>query len=102
MSSTRRAPWIAAAVALPLLLLPWFSPSSTADLSSRYTDHLRHSYAVHVFLAKGFAVYRLPFGEAAQGVESRHPGLYWGHVPYAYPLGAMVLFLPLAFASERW
>ena len=94
--------WTAWLLALPLLILPWRSSSPTADLSNRHTDHLRHAFAVQVFLAKGFELNRVPFGEAAAGVESRHPALYWEHVPYAYPHGALLLFLPVSFASEQW
>jgi len=97
--TARRVAFLAA---VPLLALPWISPSSTADLSSRYTDHLRHAYAVQVFLAKGFELNRVPFAEAAAGVTSRHPGLYWPQVPYAYPPGALLLFLPVSLASEAW
>jgi len=98
----RNARRIAFLISLPLLALPWLSPSSTADLSSSHTDHLRHAYAVRVFWARGLDLYRLPFGEAARGVAGRHPGLYWEHVPYAYPPGALLLFLPVSAASEAW
>jgi hypothetical protein len=83
-----------------LLVLPWLSPWPTADLSNAFTDHLRHAFVARVFLVRGLDVYRLPLGEAAQGVDARHPGPYWAHVPYAYPPGALILFMPLSIGSE--
>ena len=83
-----------------LVGLPWCSPWPTADLSNAFTDHLRHAFVAVVADQRGLEIYRLPLGEAAKGVISHHPGFYWYDVPYAYPPGAVLLFLPVATFSE--
>lgn len=102
----RRPPGRRGAVALVLasFLLcstaPLLSRSPYADLSGLYTDHLRHAHLTWLFLHKGLDIYRLPFGEAAQGVAYRHPMLQWPHVPYAYPPLPLALFLPYSLAHQ--
>jgi hypothetical protein len=91
-----------AAVAVAILAVPWLSPWPNADLSNIFSDHLRHAFVAKVALAKGADVYRLPLAEAGQGVEARHPGFYWAAVPYAYPPGALLLFLPVSLFSEAF
>ncbi len=91
-----------AVATLGLLCLPWLSAWPAADLSNVYSDHLRHAFVVQVALDRGLAIYRLPLKEAGRGFESRHPGFYWADVPYAYPPGALLLFLPLSAFSEAF
>ena len=82
------------------ICLPWFSPWPTADLSNVFSDHLRHAFVAQVAVRRGLDVYRLPLAEAAKTVQVRHPGFYWADVPYAYPPGALLLFLPVSTFSE--
>lgn len=86
-----RAP-LAALVVLPLLAVPWLSRSETADLSGQYTDHLRHARASRMFFERGLTLHTQPLGDE---------GKYWTNVPYAYPPGALLLFLPFSSASAQ-
>ncbi len=86
-----RAP-LAALVVLPLLAVPWLTRSETADLSGQYTDHLRHARAARLFLDRGLTLHTQPLGDE---------GRYWTNVPYAYPPGALLLFLPFSSANAR-
>jgi hypothetical protein len=71
------------------------------DLSGVHTDHLRHAFAARVFFERGFELYLAPFGEVVDGVTFPHPARAWLDVPYAYPPGALILFLPMA-AVGSW
>lgn len=95
--------WIAAVTLVSLLAcgsLTLVSPSPFGDLSSLYTDHMRHATVTWIFLHRGLDVYRLPLAEAAQGTTFRYPHLSWPELPYAYPPLALALFLPYSLAVQ--
>lgn len=75
--------------------------SPFGDLSGWYSDHLRHSFAVWIFLKRGIALYALPFGKAAIGVPFRHavPELYSDEY-FLYPPGVLLLFLPVSLLGQ--
>jgi hypothetical protein len=93
---------------MPLLALsfvltsvfPLWGKTPFADLSNKYTDHVRQTYATWVFLYRGLAMYWLPLGEAAAGIDYPQAIDQWLQVPYVYPPGAFAVFLPLACLGE--
>lgn len=80
--------------------VPWVTTSPTGDLSGIHTAHLRHAHGAWLFLHRGFDVYRLPFAEAAVGVDFKHPFPAWATVPSANPVGTFALFLPIATIGQ--
>ncbi len=83
--------------------VPLRSASKFADLSNWYNDHLHHTFAVWVFAARGFDIYRLPFSEAARGVTCPHPFVGpWGANPMVYPPGVFLVFAPPALLGRWW
>lgn len=101
-SSTSRRRWLGL-LALSFALaavFPLWGRTPTAALTAHYTDHVRQPYVAWVALHRGLAVYDLPLAEAARGVDYPLPSAGWPQVPYVYPPGALVLFLPLALVGR--
>jgi hypothetical protein len=86
---------------LVLAAIVWRAHSRWGDLSNWYTDHLRHVYAVQVFLHRGWEIYRLRFDDALSGIPYPNAVVSWGTVPYAYPPGALLLYSPLSWVGRR-
>ncbi|NNB85880.1 hypothetical protein [Corallococcus exiguus] len=86
---------------LVLCAVPLSGVTSRGTLKEGYTDHVRHPYVVWVGLHSGLqALYTAPLGELREGVPYRQAIDQWLEVPYVYPPGALVLFLPLALVGE--
>src|SRR5688572_30231056 len=69
------------------LLLPVYSASRYGDLSDWYSDHLHHAFSVWVFVERGFDIYRMSFGEAAQGLATAQDLVSWRDNTMVYPPG---------------
>ncbi len=84
-----------------LLGLHGLMASPGGDLSHHYTDHLRHMAEAQALVERGFAIYRLPYGEAARGLFPcpEHEGLFPERTAPYPPLGVL-LHWPLG-ALER-
>ncbi len=105
----RRAPWLRGNSLLLIVLSSWLASvallvaqrSPFGDLSGWYSDHLRNSYAVWIFLRRGIEIYALPFGQAALRVPFRHavPELYSDEY-FLYPPGSFLIFLPLSLLGQ--
>ena len=81
------------------LFVPALTRSPFGDLGS-YTDHLRHTFSSWIFLQRGFELYRTPYGQIGPRVPYKHPTRDWLDVPYIYPPGTLILFLPPATLSQ--
>ncbi len=81
------------------LFVPALTRSPFGDLGS-YTDHLRHTFSSWIFLHRGFELYRTPYGQIGPKVPYKHPTRDWPDVPYIYPPGTLILFLPPAALGQ--
>jgi hypothetical protein len=90
-----------AVLALVLLGVHAGVATPTGDISDVYTDHLRHMSEAQALVERGFAIYRAPYAEAAQGLHpcSEHIGLFPDRTAPYPPLG-ILLHWPLG-ALER-
>jgi hypothetical protein len=79
---------------------PLVGKTPLGDLSAHYSDHVRQSYTAWLFLHHGLDMYRLPLREAAVGIEYRQALQVWLDVPYVYPPGTFLLYLPLACVGQ--
>ena len=88
---------------LALLLLSlvfWFfllavNTNSLASFENWYTDHARHSYVSSLFLKDGFSIFDEPLGKLASLDNSYYKFVTWPEMPHLYPIGSILLFLPL-------
>ena len=81
------------------LFVPALTRSPFGELGS-YTDHLRHTFSSWIFLHGGFELYRTPYGRLGAAVPYNHPTRDWAEVPYIYPPGTLILFLPPAVLGQ--
>ncbi|RKH61982.1 hypothetical protein, partial [Corallococcus llansteffanensis] len=84
-----------------LSAIPLSGVTSLGTLQPGYTDHVRHPYVVWVGLHRGIeALYTTSLGELREGISYRQPLDHWLDVPYVYPPGTLVLFLPLTLVGQ--
>ncbi|RKH46844.1 hypothetical protein [Corallococcus sicarius] len=84
-----------------LALVPLSGVTPHGTLQPGYTDHVRHPYVVWVGLHRGIeALYTASLGELREGIAYRQSLEQWLDVPYVYPPGTLVLFLPLALVGQ--
>jgi len=96
-----RWPWLAGLVLfLAAAWIPYRTNSPTGDIASIFNDHIRHAYTSHVFLKKGFELYRVPLNVSTADVAYPHAQHNWGHMPLAYPPGQIGLFMPMALLGH--
>ncbi len=81
------------------LSVPILTRSPFGDLGS-YTDHLRHTFSSWIFIHEGFEVYRTPYGQFGARIPYKHQTRDWAEVPYIYPPGTLILFLPPAVLGQ--
>lgn len=75
--------------------------SSTGDLAQGYTDHLRQVYMVGVAAQTGPRIYRETLGQLRKDVHTRYVSDAWLNVPFTYPPGILVPFIPLHLLAEH-
>lgn len=75
--------------------------SSSGDLAQGYTDHLRQVYMVGVAAQTGPRIYRETLGQLRKDVHTRYVSDAWLNVPFTYPPGILVPFIPLHLLAEH-
>lgn len=92
----RRA--VGVALALSFLLFSVFPLLRLTSLGTLrgLTDHIRHPHVARVAIERGLAVYTAPFGVAREGIAYPYPADHWLDAAYAYPPGALLVYLPAA------
>jgi hypothetical protein len=75
------------------------SPYEGATLDAGYSDSMRMVYSTHLFLRYGTDVFRVPLGELSDRDPSPRGHVVWPQQPFIYPPGALLVFLPWAYAE---
>jgi hypothetical protein len=87
--------WLAVVVCFVAVL---FGTSPVHSLDPLYTDHLHHAYAAWALLNIGPEVFTTPIADWEFG--ALRPFVNWASLPYLYPFGSLVLFLPFGVVTN--
>ncbi|WP_079890707.1 hypothetical protein [Halococcus agarilyticus] len=91
----RLCAWLTVAVCLIVIVVG--SPP-VYSLDSLYTDHLHHAYAAWALLNIGPEVFTTPIAQWEFG--ALRPFVNWPSLPYLYPFGSLLLFLPFGAVNN--
>jgi len=98
---TRRILLILVLLSLVLwLLLLAVNTNPLATFENWYTDHARHPYSATLFTKVGFSIFDTPLGTLADADNSYYKFVTWPQMPHLYPLGSVLMFLPLGFLLQ--
>ncbi|MGQ5515021.1 hypothetical protein ACUJ40_01845 [Halococcus saccharolyticus] len=87
--------WLTVAVCVVAVVL---GAPPTYSLDSLYTDHLHHAYAAWALLNIGPEVFTTPIDQWDFG--ALRPFVNWAALPYLYPFGSLLLFLPFGVVNN--
>jgi hypothetical protein len=98
---TRRVLLILILLSLVLwLFLLVVNTNPLATFENWYSDHARHLYSATLFTKVGFSIFDTPLGTLADADNSYYKFVTWPQMPHLYPLGSVLLFLPIGFLLQ--